>query len=166
MGGKFLGTRLWRCLTPALDPPPCQTRPTGACTPTLWNTLIGGILLRNHACSLGIICVVPPAEQRHIRRLDYTIVAYMDDLLFVSCVSPQRTQQLITLLPSIFRAFGIAVSADKGVLEPVTSCEFLEFVVHVDGTLALTHKRCAKLHCLAHRVQTAVKCNRRFVSFQ
>ena len=50
---------------------------------------------------------------------DYSIVAYMDDLLFVSRMSPQWTWQLITLLHSIFSTFGIAVSAAKNVLEPV-----------------------------------------------
>ena len=87
-----------------------------------------------------------------LRRFDFSIVAYMDDLLFVSCMSHRRTRQLITLLRSIFSAFGIAVSADKSVLEPVQACEFLGFVVHVDGTLALTHKRRAKLHGLAQGV--------------
>ena len=87
-----------------------------------------------------------------LRRFDFSIVAYMDDLLFVSRMSHRRTRQLITLLRSIFSAFGIAVSVDKSVLEPVQTCEFLGFVVHVDGTLALTHKRRAKLHGLAQGV--------------
>ena len=59
-----------------------------------------------------------------LRWFDYSIVAYMDDLLFVLCISPHRTQQVIMLLRSIFSAFGIAVSADKSVLELVTTCEF------------------------------------------
>ena len=87
-----------------------------------------------------------------LRRFNFSIVAHMDDLLFVSRMSHRRTRQLITLLRSIFSAFGIAVSADKSVLEPVQTCKFLGFVVHVDGTLALTHKRRAKLHGLAQGV--------------
>lgn len=111
--------------------------------------------------------VVAPNTQyaTALQHFYYSIVAYMDDLLFVLRISPQQTWQLITLLRFIFSTFGITISMEKSILDPVLSCEFLGFLVHVDGTLVLTHKCQTKLLCLAHGVQAAVKHNHQFVSF-
>ena len=66
------------------------------------------------------VVLAPNAQYTAVLQwFDYSIVAYMHDLLFVSHMSPQWTWQLIMLLHSIFSAFGIAVSAAKNVLEPV-----------------------------------------------
>ena len=103
---------------------------------------------------------------RLLASFDFALLVYMDDLLFVSYMDFERTQELIRVLLQIFRAFGLAVNAGKSILEPSLALEFLGFSVHAEGRLALTPARFTKVRAGAGALLAALKSHRRFVSFR
>ncbi len=87
----------------------------------------------------------PNAKYAFLRNFNFTVVQYMDDLLFVSYMSYSKTCHLVKLLLQLFLDFGITISKDKSVLTPCRTLVFLGYYVSVDGTVSLTEKRYAKL---------------------
>jgi hypothetical protein len=64
-----------------------------------------------------------------LSRFDFAIVAYLDDLLFISYMDHTRTQELISLLLQIFEAFGLQVHPTKSVTIPSLELDFLGFTI-------------------------------------
>ena len=90
----------------------------------------------------------------------------MDDLLFVSYEPAGRTQRLIHLLRGIFEAFGVALSPDKSVFSPVRECEYLGYLVNVNGTIQLTPQRYHKLLTSARELLGISARSKRFIPFK
>ena len=89
----------------------------------------------------------------------------MDDLLFISYDPYSKTSHLIKILQKLFKEFGISVNFDKSILSPSTTCTFLGYDIHVDGTITLTHKRFAKLKAQTKQIIQSYLTNRRFITF-
>ena len=90
----------------------------------------------------------------------------MDDLLFVLYESAGRTQRLIHLLSGIFEAFGVAVSPEKSVFSSVRECEYLGYLVKVNGTIKLTQKRYHKLLSTAHELLSIFARTKHFIPYK
>ena len=90
----------------------------------------------------------------------------MDDPLFVSYEPAGRTQRLIHLLRGIFEAFGVALSPNKSVFSPVRECEYLGYLVNVDGTIRLALKHYHKLLTSARELLGISARSKRFRPFK
>lgn len=65
------------------------------------------------------VAVAPDFKWSHIlAKFDFNLLVYLDDILFVSYMSPRRTRQLIRLLRFLFQLFGLTIHPDKSVLSP------------------------------------------------
>lgn len=72
---------------------------------------------------------------RTLARYRFSLLAYLDDMLFVSYMGPQRTRELVTLLRDIFQLFGVALNEDKCEFAPSQVVSFLGYDVHANGRL-------------------------------
>lgn len=103
---------------------------------------------------------------RELAGFDFTLLAYLDDILFISYMPPARTRRLVALVRRLFDLFGISLNVAKCALEPAEAVEFLGYVVHAQGTLELAPKRLAKVHQHASALLGMVARQKRFVPFR
>ena len=122
------------------------------------------VLLKYVRAPLTVAPVLP--WSRHLARYKFRVLQYMDDLLFVSYEPAGRTHRLIHLLHGIFEASGVALSPDKSVFSPVRECEYLGYLVNMNGTIKLMPKCYHKLLSTAREllsISTRTKC---FIPFK
>ena len=122
------------------------------------------VLLNYVHAPLTVAPVLPWSRQ--LARYKFRMLQYMDDLLFVSYKPADRTHCLIHLLRGIFEAFGVAVSPDKSVFSPVRECEYLGYLVNVNGTIKLTLKHYHKLLSTACELLSISTRTKRFIPFK
>lgn len=103
---------------------------------------------------------------RRLAAFQYKMVVYMDDILVLSYDSDSHTRRLIALLQRVCQLFAITLHPDKSVLYPARSVEYLGYVVHADGHLALTPARLAKIRTRARALLCTSARARRFVAFR
>lgn len=80
-----------------------------------------------------------------LAKFKFSLLAYLDDVLFVSYMPARRTRRLVAFLRMVFDAFGISLNEDKCVFEPSPSVDFLGYRVCAQGRLELTPKRLASV---------------------
>ena len=103
---------------------------------------------------------------RELASFDFTLLAYLDDILFVSYMPKERTRRLVLLLRDIFALFGISLNDAKCEFSPSPVVEFLGYRVHAQGSLELAPRHLDKVHHQAASLLAVASRQKRFVSFR
>lgn len=113
------------------------------------------------------LLVAPDFEfSKLLAEFDFSLIVYLDDILFLSHMDYHRTAQLIDLLLQLFRLFGLQVHPSKSITSPVDHLDFLGFKIHNSGKVSLTEERRRKVRRGAGRLLHALASSRRFVAFK
>ena len=96
----------------------------------------------------------------------FSLLAYLDDMLFVSYMGLAHTRKLVSLLCHIFSLFGVQLNDAKCLFVPSSMVIFLGYEVQSSGHLQLTGKRLAKCYLLTALLLFMSACHCWFLSFR
>ena len=102
---------------------------------------------------------------RELDSFDFMLLAYLDNILFISYIPLERTCHLVLLLCNIFALFGISLNDAKFEFSPSLVVEFLGYCVHAQWSLKLAPRRLDKVHRQAASLLAMALWQKRFVSF-